>query len=115
MKCFNHHDRDAFGISLVTGKALCLECMEEYKGIIIEKDNEFSKQAAEKLIIGYKQINASSSAMKIWYWVFAGSGCALVLTSIATFIASDIVGGILLFIFGFLTLAISWGYKKYIK
>ena len=37
MKCFNHHDKDAFGIDMITGKALCLECLETYKGRIIEK------------------------------------------------------------------------------
>lgn len=56
MKCYNHHDRDAFGINIVTGKALCLECMEEYKGMIIEKNSEFSKNAVEILLVGYKQI-----------------------------------------------------------
>ncbi len=30
MKCFNHHDRDAFGICKTCGKALCLECMALY-------------------------------------------------------------------------------------
>lgn len=29
MKCYNHHDRDAFGICLSCGKALCLECMDK--------------------------------------------------------------------------------------
>lgn len=28
MKCYNHHDRDAFGICRVCGKGLCLECMD---------------------------------------------------------------------------------------
>ncbi len=28
MKCFNHHDRDAFGICTSCGKGLCLECMD---------------------------------------------------------------------------------------
>lgn len=27
MKCYYHHDRDAFGICRSCGKALCLECM----------------------------------------------------------------------------------------
>lgn len=41
MKCFNHHDRDAFGIDIITGKGLCLECLEENKGFIIEKIAKF--------------------------------------------------------------------------
>ena len=28
MKCYNHHDRDAYGVCKACGKALCLECME---------------------------------------------------------------------------------------
>lgn len=35
MKCYNHHDRDAFGICKVCGKGLCLECLKEDKGVII--------------------------------------------------------------------------------
>lgn len=27
MKCYYHHDRDAFGVCKVCGKGLCLECM----------------------------------------------------------------------------------------
>ena len=30
MKCYNHHERDAFGIDMITGKVLCLECLETY-------------------------------------------------------------------------------------
>ncbi len=29
MKCYNHHDRDAFGVCTVCGKGLCLECMKQ--------------------------------------------------------------------------------------
>lgn len=38
MKCFNHHERDAFGICKVCGKGLCLECMNNEKGIITCKN-----------------------------------------------------------------------------
>ncbi len=40
MKCYNHHDRDAFGICKVCGKGLCLECLKEEKGVIICKNNK---------------------------------------------------------------------------
>lgn len=41
MKCFNHHDRDAFGICRVCGKGLCLECLKETEfGHIICKNND---------------------------------------------------------------------------
>ena len=41
MKCYNHHDRDAFGVCRVCGKGLCLECMSEKKdhGIHCKDDN----------------------------------------------------------------------------
>lgn len=39
MKCFNHHDRDAFGICKSCGKALCLECMTIENGKVLCKDN----------------------------------------------------------------------------
>lgn len=29
MKCYYHHDRDAFGICKNCGKGLCLECMDD--------------------------------------------------------------------------------------
>ncbi len=40
MKCFNHHDRDAFGICSVCGKGLCLECMQSLGNKIICKDKK---------------------------------------------------------------------------
>jgi len=39
MKCYNHHDRDAFGICQSCGKGLCLECLKEQNGIILCKNN----------------------------------------------------------------------------
>ncbi len=64
MKCYNHNDRDAIGINIVTGKALCKECLEEYKGMTIEKDNEFSKNAVEKIITSYGIIGNTISFSK---------------------------------------------------
>ena len=60
MKCYNHHDRDAFGINIVTGKALCLECMEEYKGMIIEKTTNFQKMQLKKFLPAIKQLKLIS-------------------------------------------------------
>lgn len=52
MKCFNHHDRDAFGICTVCGKGLCLECMKEHKGVITCKDSSCSfKKDVWKIIV----------------------------------------------------------------
>lgn len=39
MKCYNHHDRDAFGICKSCGKGLCLECLQEENGTVFCKDN----------------------------------------------------------------------------
>lgn len=35
MKCYNHHDRDAFGVCKVCGKGLCLECMEQKDDMVV--------------------------------------------------------------------------------
>ena len=35
MKCYNHHDRDAFGVCRSCGKALCLECMSKDSGNVV--------------------------------------------------------------------------------
>lgn len=40
MKCYNHHDRDAFGVCKSCGKALCLECMSEESENIVCKDSK---------------------------------------------------------------------------
>ena len=37
MKCYNHHDRDAFGVCKTCGKGLCLECLKEENGVILCK------------------------------------------------------------------------------
>ena len=51
MKCYNHHDRDAFGICKVCGKGLCLECMSDKKenGVYC-KDSNYCKLFASKFI-----------------------------------------------------------------
>ena len=48
MKCYNHHDRDAFGICRICGKGLCLECMsqDQEHGIYCKNDN-LCKQKSE--------------------------------------------------------------------
>ena len=45
MKCFNHHDRDAFGICKACGKALCLECMDaNSKEVVCANDIDCQKR-----------------------------------------------------------------------
>ncbi len=47
MKCFNHHDRDAFGICSVCGKGLCLECMEKINDVIVCKNPTCKNKAKQ--------------------------------------------------------------------
>ncbi len=51
MKCFNHHDRDAFGVCKACGKGLCLECMKEDDGVILCKDSKTCTNLAHKFNI----------------------------------------------------------------
>ena len=41
MKCYNHHDRDAFGICQSCGKALCLECMNTEVETVVCKNSVY--------------------------------------------------------------------------
>ncbi len=108
MKCYNHHDRDAFGISIITGKALCLECMEEYKGFIIEKGSETSKIAVEKLRTGYSQMDM----YKLWAIFYIIIGLVLLFLNVKLFIIKGKLDLIFL-IFPVLFLLIGIiGYKK---
>lgn len=40
MKCYYHHDRDAFGICSNCGKGLCLECMQEVNNQVVCKNKK---------------------------------------------------------------------------
>lgn len=40
MKCYNHHDRDAFAVCTNCGKGLCLECAVDKNGRMVCKDNQ---------------------------------------------------------------------------
>ena len=51
MKCYNHHDRDAFGICKICGKGLCLECLKEEKGVIVCKSGK-CLDFSQNIIIG---------------------------------------------------------------
>ena len=51
MKCYNHHDRDAFAVCKSCGKALCLECAEEYKNTF--KTSSFWKKCNTMLLMSY--------------------------------------------------------------
>ena len=56
MKCFNHHDRDAFGTCKTCGRGLCLECMKEVSGMIVCKDNPKCAETARLISTSYDNI-----------------------------------------------------------
>lgn len=56
MKCFNHHDRDAFGTCKTCGKGLCLDCMKEVAGTIVCKDNPNCAETAKLVSTSYDNI-----------------------------------------------------------
>lgn len=76
MKCYNHHDRDAFAVCKACGKALCLECAEEYKNEFVCKDSEECKHVADVDYIHYFKEN-SESAFKSYKYVLLLLGACL--------------------------------------
>ncbi|MBR6127613.1 DUF2180 family protein [bacterium] len=71
MKCYNHHDRDAFGICRICGKGLCLECMSqdnELGGIYCKSDEKCKRYA--KFIS--KMFAYHSSKKNILMWIILG-------------------------------------------
>lgn len=63
MKCYNHHDRDAFAVCKACGKALCLECAEEHKGFYVCKDSPACKHIADVEYVNYFKDNSEGAWM----------------------------------------------------
>ena len=63
MKCYNHHDRDAFAVCKACGKALCLECAEEYKDFYICKDSPSCRHVADVEYVNYFKDNSEGAWM----------------------------------------------------
>ena len=61
MKCYNHHDRDAFAVCKACGKALCLECAEEYKNEFICKDSPECHHVADVEFVNYFKDNSEGA------------------------------------------------------
>ena len=61
MKCYNHHDRDAFAVCKACGKALCLECAEEYKNEFICKDSPKCHHVADVEYVNYFKDNSEGA------------------------------------------------------
>ena len=59
MKCFLHHERDAVGLCLICGKALCPDCAAEVGGLICCKNRcEEKAREADRIQAEYKIIRA---------------------------------------------------------
>ncbi len=83
MKCFNHHDRDAFGVCKTCGKGLCLDCMRSVDGMIVCKDNQRCSQTAHLVHVSYENIqNAYTKRSRtisiISGWIFAIAGLFMI-------------------------------------
>lgn len=89
MKCYNHHDRDAMGIDIITGKGLCLECLEEYKGHIIEKNNQYSHKRVDDINNVYGQLDNGKKYAKSLKIVMVTIGAIVIATSINTLIMGN--------------------------
>jgi len=61
MKCFNHHDRDAFGVCQSCGKALCLECIDMANNSVKCKHNPACIERAKIMNISYRNLCSSYS------------------------------------------------------
>lgn len=61
MKCYNHHDRDAFVVCKSCGKALCLECAEEYKGFYLCRGSKHCKHIADVEYVNYFKDNSEGA------------------------------------------------------
>lgn len=61
MKCLNHHDRDAFVVCKSCGKALCLECAEEYKGFYVCRGSKYCKHIADVDYVNYFKDNSEGA------------------------------------------------------
>lgn len=61
MKCYNHHDRDAFAVCKSCGKALCLECAEEYKNTFICKGSKACRHVADVEFVNYFKDNSEGA------------------------------------------------------
>jgi len=52
MKCYNHHDRDAFGVCKACGKGLCLECLKQVNGVILCKNEKTCSNILKRCKLG---------------------------------------------------------------
>jgi len=102
MKCYNHHDRDAFAMCLTCGKGLCLDCLEEYDGTMVCKNGGFCKLKVDYLNKAYKQLSTSNYLGILFIFL---SIVPLLAGFVDLFNGKGVVGGFYL-LFAFLTMFI---------
>lgn len=79
MKCYNHNDRDAFGVCRFCGKGLCLECMKKDSDIVICANSESCNKQFELLNKSYKQINKNIAFQNFGKFLFIIFGMTILL------------------------------------
>ncbi len=70
MKCYNHHDRDAFGVCKSCGKALCLECIDNIENTVCCKNNEKCKEFIKNAATAINDYKKQQNSKKIMSIVF---------------------------------------------
>lgn len=85
MKCFNHHDRDAFGVCKSCGKALCLECFDEVDGMLTCKNQSCREMAkiAHLGLVNMKNLYYSKNTQSAGFLV---SGLCMLFGGISFFV-----------------------------
>ncbi len=96
MKCYNHHDRDAFGVCKSCGKALCLECLDEVDGMLVCKHQSCREMAkiAHLGLVNMKNLYYSKNTQTA---VFLVSGLCIAWGGISFLLG--IFGGSKIFLF----------------
>lgn len=100
MKCFNHHDRDAFAVCQYCGKGLCLECIDKRNDSLLCKDSKTCAIKSDLLNQAYNQLSNNKGinlAMGSLFIILGIIGFVMSLPLIAN--PAGIVG-IILFIIG---------------
>ena len=73
MKCYNHHDRDAFGICKSCGKGLCLDCLKETEMGLVCKDSSHCEELLSIVNYSYNVMKKQAfSKKRKWLIFFAG-------------------------------------------
>lgn len=86
MKCYNHHDRDAFAICQYCGKGLCLECLDTKNDSILCKNSKTCAIKSDLVNQAYNQLSNNKNiflAIGILFVIFGIIGLIMSLPLIA--------------------------------